>query len=131
MAGTIKSGPYEILLRFSCEVGETFGQLRGCHRITGTYVVDDNAKITGRIEQSADQAADFPVEDLQAYLGERFVAFDAQLFDLLTELNASRSALEQAEATAASEIAARDQLIADLTEKLERASAAVPAERSA
>lgn len=71
MTTSIKTGPYEILLRFNCEPGETFSHIRGCHRLMTSYAVDDNGVITGRIH-SNETAADFPPEELSKYLGDEF-----------------------------------------------------------
>jgi len=86
---TLKTCPYEILLRFNCERGEQFGHLRGCHRVMATYVVDDNGAISGRVD-SVETAADFPPDELSKYLGEQFAAFEAQL---VTAREARKAAL--------------------------------------
>lgn len=97
MATEVKAAPYEILLRFNCEVGENFGELRGCSRTMGTYLVE-GGKIVGRVDAgAASMPADFPIEELQTYLGESFVALNAQLERITGELAAARAELEAIE----------------------------------
>jgi hypothetical protein len=81
MAEVMKVGPYEILLRFNCELGEDFGHLRGAHLVQRTYLVDDaTGKIAGAVSRAgADEPKDFPPEEIQKYLGEQFATFQQQL----------------------------------------------------
>lgn len=103
----IKKSPYEILIRWNCEPGEKFGQIRGVHLITYAYAVDDKGEIIGRVnrspktkvdkdgatvfaedrtEDNSDDAMEFPLEDLPKYLGDRFVEFTKQLDEAKKEI---------------------------------------------
>lgn len=93
MATSVQSGPYEILLRFNCEIGEKFGLLRGCHRLMAGYVVDDDSGlITGKVDGGL--AADFPADELAKYLGEQFAVFAMQLKTAQDETQSLRAELE-------------------------------------
>lgn len=83
--------PYEILLRFNCERGEKVGDLRGCHRVMATYLVDDERRIVGRV-QGEDRAAEFPPEELEKYLGAQPTAFIAKIDAVSAELRKSEEA---------------------------------------
>lgn len=115
----IKSGPYEILLRYNCEPGETFGQLRGCHRVMKSYVVDDDGKIAGRIEGgAADHAQAFPAGEVEKLLGSQFVAFADQLETARSELEAAQAAHSDEKADLIAQIAAKEQELARVKPKL-------------
>lgn len=86
----LKTGPYEILLRFNCQLGETFGQLRGCHLETASYLVDEAGAITGRVETNQ-QPKDFPPEELVKYLGDQFETFNTQLEKERTDTEAAKA----------------------------------------
>lgn len=100
MTDTVQTAPLEILLRYTCEPGEKIGQLRGCHRVMATYIVDDAGVITGKV-QTSNGAADFPADQLVQYLGEQFVTFNAGLEELKAEKVRSESQLEEAKSTIA------------------------------
>lgn len=86
MAPTVENGPYEILIRFNYEVGEKFGQLRGVSRAMKSYLVDENGNIAGRIDGGrSDLPVDFPADQIEQFLGQRFAAFIQQLEALSAE----------------------------------------------
>lgn len=91
MTSSIKTAPYEILIRFNCEIGEKFGELRGASRAVKSYLVDDaTGLIVGRIDSgNADNPNDFPEDQLIAYLGEQFHNFNTQLETAQAELKKS------------------------------------------
>lgn len=98
----VKTGPYEIRLRFNCEIGEPFDQVRGTDLSSRSYLVDEGGIITGKIDSgTGDHPKLFPAIDLPDYLGARFVAFDAQL----DNLKGSNAALTEALAASKAETA--------------------------
>jgi chromosome segregation ATPase len=130
MADT-RTGPYEILIRFTCEIGEKFGVVRGSTIATKGFVVDDAGVITGKIDGGRDDHPhDFPTQDLPDYLGDRFTAFDAQLDIMRVETAELNKALEDALAEAGSSgqnVIVLRQQIADLTAEHDAAKAELTA----
>lgn len=72
----VKTAPYELLIRWNCEKGEKFGEIRGVHRVMQTCLVNDDGTIAMR---DGETAKDFPPEEIAAALGEQFATFLAQL----------------------------------------------------
>lgn len=112
--------PYEILLRYSCEVGETAGQLRGMSVEQRAFLVDDVGVITARLDRGrADHPKDFPSEELQNRLGADFVTFQQQLVAAQADVEKAKNDLAAAKVNHAESISAvtqeRDELRASLS----------------
>lgn len=74
MSQNIETHPYEIMVRFGCEVGEKAGALRGVSLEQRSLLVGDDGLIQARLERGkADDPKDFPKEKLVELLGERFL----------------------------------------------------------
>lgn len=96
MAESIKEAPYEILLRFNCEVGEAAGTLRGMSCEQRRYLVDENGIITGRIDRGReDMPQPFPVEKLVDFLGQKFVDFEAGQRAIVAGFEADKKKLKE------------------------------------
>lgn len=72
----VKTGPYELMIRWSCEKGETFGYVRGVHRVMQTCLVNDDGIIAMR---DGETAKDFPRDQIASVFGEQFATFLSQL----------------------------------------------------
>lgn len=134
MSDTVQTHPYEILIRFGCEIGEHAGAVRGVSLAQRAFLVSDDGKISGRIERgAADFPSDFPQDKLQELLGATFVAteaatraeiaaikgeaehqvLDAQ--DALSKANEAIAATKDALAVAQIDCAGLTKKVADLT----------------
>ena len=88
----VKVLPYEVVVRFCCEIGETAGAIRGIHAQQLAFTVDDGGTLTGVVQRgTADLAKDFPQDQLTALIGSAAVATDAIHKDALDALNKTLS----------------------------------------
>jgi flagellar motility protein MotE (MotC chaperone) len=110
MANTIQTGPYEILIRFCCEPGETYGHFRAAHLATKSFVVDDTGMIVGGVDSGAsDQPKDFPQDQIIKYLGDQFAAFNDQLTTAKSDLAAANEKVQTLTATVDQHVAVIEQ----------------------
>lgn len=91
----VKTGEYEILVRWNCEKGEAFGHIRGVHLVTAAYLVDDDGIITGRVDRGVeDNAKEFTEDQLPKLFGNNFAMFAAQLNKTKTELEEAQKEIK-------------------------------------
>jgi hypothetical protein len=125
--------PYEILIRFahpdSVDKAIKLGDLVEAHYIDAEALVDaDSGEV---IQYKPGEARVLPRDKVEDYLGDRFVAIEAQQRDLQARLEQSiadgKAALDQAgaDATAAAEAAAKQ--LADRDAEIARLTAALQA----
>lgn len=118
MADKIISAPYEVLLRFGCEVGEKAGQVRGAHVVELGFVVDDANVIKARLNRGpADHAQPITAAEFTTYLGGKMQAVLGQLADATAAIKLRDDKIAaQAEAleAAAKTISTRNAQIATL-----------------
>src|SRR5579885_731701 len=92
MAETVKTCPYEVLVRFTCEHGEIAGAVRGIHLVQRSYLIDDAGKIVGEVVRAAPDPAPFPQEQLEALIGAAMPATKAAHDAALADMTAQRDA---------------------------------------
>src|SRR5262245_26691073 len=89
MAETITTAPYEIVLRFGCEVGGTPCTLCGSSLAQLQFMVDEAGVITGRIDRGKEDLPQaFPQDQIVKYLGEQMAGILKQYDDLRAQIAA-------------------------------------------
>ena len=111
MAETIKTYPYEILVRLSYAPGEIAGAIRGISLAQLSFIVDDAGVIVGRVDRgSADNPMPFPQDKLVAVIGDAIIAttkaHQVELEAITVEHNNDIAALQEQLDAAKAEIEA-------------------------
>jgi hypothetical protein len=139
---------YEILVRGICDDPARLGEFSGAHLIEAEAYVDTEGGPDGAgevLQYKPGAAQDLPRDKVVAYLGDRFVTFEAQIRDLKQKLAAADTAAQSAATATAGQIAAfdaklaerdaaiaeRDVAIAQLTAARDQAEARISAVQSA
>ena len=116
MPEAVQTHPYEILIRFSCEIGEHAGAVRGVSLAQRAFLVSDDGTIVGRIDRgAADMPADFPQDKLTELLGSTFVATESAT---RAEIAAIKADAEQQVADVQAAVAKANETIATMQDAL-------------
>lgn len=114
--------PYQVVLQYGCEIGETAGALRGVSLATMQFgVADDSEVIEARLDRGKeDHPKDFPREELAKLLGSQFETFEGQLREAkegLAEKSAAAEILQISEGQLKEQLKVATDTIAGLQQK--------------
>lgn len=110
----IKKGFYEFLIRWNCEVGEKFGNIRGIQKIERKYVVE-KGNIVGKVDSGPeDHAVTSDLKELRKVVGDQIVDIMDQMNTLgqgIREVKEERDELQGIINSLKAEVQSRDQMI--------------------